>query len=244
MFGLDDVLGGAGSIAGYFGGQGDRDAADRAIQDSIDTYKKLNPGITASTAAPSAYGSLDPTTRGAQMDALAELRSKIAQGGMDAIDRARVNDITGATTQAGRVAAAGAMEDASRRGLGNGTAALVSGQVAAQQSAQAGQQAGTQAAALAEQQRENAIQQQASTAGQTRSQDQTGAAAQDAINKFNAQQTQGAAESSFTNAATRAAGIAGANKQNYDAQQADAARLQGLGKAAGQTAGGIAGFFI
>lgn len=242
-FGLDDILGNAGNIAGYFAGSGDRTAANNAILDSIDQYKKLNPTITASTAAPSAYGSLDPATRAAQMDTLAELRSQIGQGGMDALDKARVADIQNATTQAGKVASAGAVQDASRRGLANSATSLVSGQVAGQQAAQAGQQAGTQAAAMAEQMRQNEIQQQETAAAQTRQQDQSGAAAQDAINKFNASQTQTAAQDSFNNAATRAGGIAGGNTQNYNAQMADAQRLQGLGKAVGTTTGMVADYF-
>jgi hypothetical protein len=242
MFGLDDVLGGIGSVAGYFGGQDDRDAANNAILDSINEYKKLNPTVTAALAPTSAYASLDPATRAAQMDTLAQLRGEISSGGMDALDRARVNDITNATAQAGRVASAGAVQDAARRGL-TGAAGLVSGQVAGQQAAQAGQQAGTQAAALAEQQRQQEIAQQGSQAGQVRQQDQTGAAAQDAIEKFNAAQKQGAQQQTFSNAATRAAGIAGANGQQYNAQEADAQRLQNLGKAAGQTVGGIANYF-
>lgn len=243
-FGLDDIIGNVGDIAGYFGGQDDRDAANRSIQDSINEYKKLNPTITAQETGPSAYTTLDPATRAAQMDTIARLRSQIASGGMDAIDRSRVNDITNATAQAGRVAGAGAMQDAARRGQGNGTAALISGQVAGQQAAQAGQQAGTQVAALSEQQRQQEIAQEGAQAGQARSQDQTGAGGQDALARFNASQRQGAEESSFNNAATRAGGIAGANKQNYDAQEADAQRLQRLGKGIGTTAGGVANFFV
>lgn len=243
MAGLDDILGGIGSIAGYFGGSGDRAAADQDVQKQIAAWQALNPNIKASTAGTSNFSTLDPATRAAQMDTISDLRNQISQGGMDAIDRSRVNDINNATMQAGKVAAAGATQDAGRRGLLNSTAALGASQVAGQQAAQAGNQAGQQTAALAEQQRQNEIAQQAQVAGATRQQDQAGASAQDAIDKFNAQQTQGAQQQTFTNSATQAGGVSGAYGNQYNANQADAQRLQQLGKAGGTAVGGIANYF-
>lgn len=243
MPGLDDILGGVGSIAGYFGGSGDRAAADQDIQKQIAAWQALNPNIKASVAGPSNFNKLDPATRAAQMQTVSDLRNEISQGGMDAIDRGRVNDINNATMQAGKVASAGAVQDAGRRGLLNSATSLVAGQTAGQASAQAGNQAGVQAAAQAEQQRQNEIAQQAQVAGATRQQDQAGASAQDAIDKFNAQQTQGAAQSTFTNSATQAGGVSGAYGNQYNANQADAQRLQNLGKAAGTAVGGIANYF-
>lgn len=243
MAGLDDVLGGVGSIAGWFGGSGDRDAANQDIQNQIAAWKKLNPNINPALEGKSNLATVDPSTRAAQMDTLAQLRGQISQGGMDAIDRARVNDINNATVQAGKTAGAGAVQDAARRGLLNSATSVVAGQTAGQQAAQAGQQQGVQAAALAEQQRQNEITQQAQVAGATRGQDQTAAGAQDAIDKFNAQQTQGAAQQTFNNSATQAGGVSGAYGNQYSANMNNAQQLQNLGKAAGTAVGGVAKYF-
>jgi hypothetical protein len=147
----------------------------------------------------SEYGSinLDPATRDAQMQALAQLQNISEQGGMDSVDRARMADITGqaASMAQGQREAIG--QNMQARGMAGSGLELVQQQMANQNAAQMANQGGLQTAAAAQQRALDAIMNAGNLGGQMRGQDYSIASdrakAQDAINNFNTQNRQGVA---------------------------------------------------
>src|SRR5712664_385925 len=148
-----------------------------------DAYRGLDKyaDIKAAEAGPSEYFSEDPATRAAQMDALAEFQNQNRQGGLTAIDRARLADITNQTNQTAKTVQARVMDDASRRGMATSGNTLVAQQVAGQNAANQGANEGLQVEAPA----------------------------QDAIDKFNAANRQDAQNQTFRNRLGIATGQAG-----------------------------------
>src|SRR5712664_453128 len=176
-----------------------------------DAYRGLDKyaDIKAAEAGPSEYFSEDPATRAAQMDALAEFQNQNRQGGLTAIDRARLADITNQTNQTAKTVQARVMDDASRRGMATSGNTLVAQQVAGQNAANQGANEGLQVEAQAQAAREQAVRDAAGVASGTRTQDYQRAAAQDAIDKFNAANRQDAQNQTFRNRLGIATGQAG-----------------------------------
>jgi hypothetical protein len=244
MFGLDDIIGGIGDVAGYFAGGSDRESARNDLIRARQNWEDINPTINAQETGPSAFNNAGTDSRAAQMDILAQLRNKYSQGGLDALDRGRLAEINASTAQAGRAAGEAAKQDAARRGMLNSGNALVSQQVAGQGAAQVGSRAGVDAAAQAEAARRGALNQAGYIAGETRGQDYHRAAAQDAIQQFNARQRQGAQEATVGNQFRRAGGLQGSSEATAGAKYGDAARTQGLYGGIGRMAGSAANFFV
>jgi hypothetical protein len=243
-FGLDSILGGVGDIAGYFAGSGDRDKAMQDLEKARKAYEGVDPNIKAQEAAASGLPAAGAGSRAAQMDALAALQRRYSQGGLDALTRARLARVQTDNSNAGRTAAAAAIEEANRRGTGAGGNAIVNAQVAGQQAANRNAQQTLDIAGQGEQLTAGATRDAANLSGQTRSQDYESAGAQDAINKFNASQRQGAEQATVGNSLDRAGGIAGGYRAQYGAQMDEAKRKQGLWGGVGRTAGGVANYFV
>lgn len=148
------------------------------------------------TQDPSAYNQIytDPTARSAQMQALSQLQGIGQSGGETAIDQASINNILNQTNEAARGARGAVMQNAQERGVGGSGLDIVNQQLANQGAAQTANQQGLGVAANAQARALQAIQQSGQLGGQIEGQ-QYGeaankAAAQDAINRFNAQNSQ------------------------------------------------------
>lgn len=206
MFGPDD-------IADWLTG-GNQEKALGEYDKARGVLEHVNPETGAS-----AYGSTDPATRAAQMDALASLKAKYTSGGLDAIDRARLGEINQNQTQAASTARAGATQDAARRGMFNSGNALVAAQIGGQQAVTQGSNQARDAAALAEASRLNEINQAGGLAGDVRGQDYQKASALDAIARFNAAQR-----------LARAGGVAGSYYGKAGQYDRNASRTFGMVK--------------
>ena len=134
---LGDVFGDIGGIVGSFTGGGDRDEALRRMEQAQKTYEDLHPTIT-SQAIGNAYMSADPATRAAQMDALSTLQAKYRAGGLDAIDQARLNDISNQVNRNAQVQRAAVADQAARMGMAGSGHSLVQQMVGGQAAANAG----------------------------------------------------------------------------------------------------------
>lgn len=244
MFGLDSIGGTLGDIAGYFESSGDRDKAMQDLEKARQTYEGVDPKIAAQEAGPSGLPAAGAASRGAQMDALANLQRRYSQGGLDALSRANISQVEQENANAGRTAAAGAMEEANRRGTGGGGNAIVNAQVAGQNAANRNAQQTLTVAGQADQARLAATQGAGALAGDARGQDYQAATAQDAINRFNAGQRQGAEQSTAQNSLARAGGIAGGYNNQYTANMDQANRVRRLWGEGGQAAGSVANYFM
>src|SRR5882762_9567236 len=200
MFGIDPIGWVSDAISG---------GKSKAFQ-GLDKYAD----IKAAEAGPSEYFSEDPATRAAQMDALAEFQNQYRQGGMTAIDRARLADITNQTNQTAKTVQSRVMDDAARRGMATSGNTLVAQEVAGQGAANQGANEALQTEAQAQAAREQAIRDAAGVATGTRTQDYQRAAAQDAIDKFNAANRQDAQNQTFKNRLGIATGQAGVDESN------------------------------
>jgi hypothetical protein len=255
MFG--DAFGAIGGLVGSLASQSDYNDAAEDLANATKQYQDLSSGkITPQTEqtftqGPSAYLSADPATRAAQMSALQNYQSTYAQGGLDATTRSNLNNIQNQSNQQARAQQAGIMQDAARRGIASSGNSLVSQQVAAQQAAQQGSQQAMQAAALAQQNRNAALAGATGLAGQIRTGDYQNAAAQDAISRFNAQNSQTVAnnnvnrdmqgqQQSWTNAFNRAGGIAGGYRAQAGQSNTQAGVTQGRWAGIGQGLGSSA----
>ncbi len=157
---------------------------------------------------PSELLSTDPETRAAQMSALAELQKQYQSGGLTAIDRARLADMTSAVENTAKSNEQAIMDNAARKGMATSGNTLVAQQVAGQEAANRGAVEAVQVAGQAEQARQQAVRDAAGVAGGMWTQDYERAAAQDAINRFNAAQRTDANENTFKNRLAQAGGQA------------------------------------
>lgn len=138
--------------------------------------------------------SLDPELRKAQLAALRDMQGIADAGGMDLRSKASLAEVEALTGQRERGAREAIMSNANQRGI-SGSGLELAATLQSQQSA-ADRMAleGTKAAADASQRRMEAIAQAAGMGGQIRGQDfdeqSKIATAQDAINRFNAANTQ------------------------------------------------------
>src|SRR3954469_12175193 len=126
---ISDITGGIGDVAGLFGGDGDVNDAQNDYRKEREGYEGLHPDISYSDIAS------DPQGRAAQMDALAQLQNQYRSGGLDAIDRGKLNDNSINANQVANQNRGAVQQDAMRRGNWNGGNALVAQQLAGQQAA-------------------------------------------------------------------------------------------------------------
>lgn len=239
-----DILGGIGDFVGGLLGSGDRDDAMKYLEQARQGYQGLKPTIFAQQTGPSAYLSADPSTRAAQMDALANLRNQISQGGLDAVTRSNLAQIQAQNAQQANTSQAAVMDAAARRGMANSGNTLVAQQLAGQQAAQRNAMQGLQQGAIEQQNRMAAIQGEGNLAGGIRAQDYDRAAALDSINRFNASQRQGAEQSTFQNSLAQQNGVASGYGAQAAQKNGDAQKTQqmwgGIGRAVGAVGDAVA----
>lgn len=168
----------------------------------------------------------DPRLRADQIDVLSAFDDQIAQGGLDARARAGINDVQSEIGTQARGAREALQQRAASLGLANSDLALTQQAISDQSAATRGAAAGINIAALAEERRQQALRDKASLAANLRGADYqqaaNAAAAQDAINRFNAQNKQDTA-----NRNTQATNVARA--QNLSERQRVADANVGLG---------------
>lgn len=165
-----------------------------------DLYKQviaLNPEAEqAQSLGPSAMEniSVDPAMKQAQMNALLKLQQIGDEGGMTATDRARLSRIQSEGDANLRGQQGAIMQNLATRGMSGGGSELVARQLASQENANRQAQQGLDVASQAEQRALQAIMQSGQLGGQIGQQGFQNAAqiaqAKDAINKFNAANTQ------------------------------------------------------
>jgi len=190
----------------------------------------------AAMVGPSALSdiSTDPALRGQQMASLAGLKQLATNGGLNLQDKAALNEIQNQTAQADRGRRGAIMQNMAARGMGGSGAELLaqlqSNQAATDNASQQGMNIAGQAQARALQAMLQGGQLASQVQGQDFSQQAQAASAQDAINKFDAQNQTGMNQ--FNAQAQTAADQANANNQlqageynsnkNLDAQKTNA----------------------
>lgn len=196
-------------------GQAGSDKADKMRQQAIDAFNsiqtpqlkdlqvQLDQEVNAGSLTPeqaeaqllnsNAFNSIktDPSLTGAAKQALTQLQQIGSQGGMTAIDKAQLQDITNQTNQLAQSRNASVMQDAQQRGIGGSGLELANTLSNEQNAANTASNAGTQVAANAQQRALQAIQ-SAGGLGQSLESQAYGeqankAQAQNAIDLFNTQ---------------------------------------------------------
>lgn len=152
----------------------------------------VNPNaIQVASQAPSAYNdiALDPATRAAQMDALSQYTNIANSGGLDANAKLALQQAIDATNAQSQGAQGAIMRSAQAQGQGGGDFALTQRAIAAQGASNTGATEGLQTAAMAEANREAALNQMANIGSGINASDYgqaaTKAAAQNTINATN-----------------------------------------------------------
>lgn len=262
-----------GMFSSLFGSSGS-DKADRLRQQAVDAFNsiktpqlsdlqvQLDKEVSAGTLTPeqaeaqllnsNAFNQIatDPSLTGAAKQALTQLQQIGTQGGMTAIDKAQLQDITNATNQLAQSRNAAVLQNARERGIGGSGLELANTLSNEQAAADRASAAGTTVAANAQQRALQAIQ-AAGGLGQSLESQAYGeqankAAAQNAINQFNAQtanatnlynvgtanQAQAQNLANAQNIANTNTGIANANKE-YNAAQNQTVYNDALQKASG-----------
>ncbi len=205
------AIGGAiGGMVGMATGGADRaqeaQRRDEAVK-ALQGYKTQAAGQGGTQ-----FDKMDPTSRNAMLQALADYQNKAQSGGLDARAQAALEQGVARGQQGAAQSAAQVQGEAARRGAAQGPAAMIAQQVAQQQAAQGSRNAGLQSGAMAEEARMAALQGQLGAAGQVHGADAQRAAAQDAINRFNVQN----AQMNISNAARQAGQVAGAQQNVAD----------------------------
>lgn len=186
---------------------------------------------------------VDPTGRNAQLSALQDLQGRIAGGGLDQIDRAKLQQIQDQQAQAVQQQMAGVAQQQQERGFGPGSGAgLAASMLGVQQGANRASDAGMQVGSMALDRRNQAIG-QLGQLGTTLAQQDFGQEAQKAqaknqIQQFNAGQdynSQAFNAGQTNNAAQAQAAYHGQR------QQASNDFWNGLGQTAANFAGGMFG---
>lgn len=191
---FSDITGGVGDVLGGIIGQGDRNDAANDYRKEREGYEGLNGNINYSNIAS------DPESRAAQMDALSQMQNQYRSGGLDALDRGRLNDININANQVAEQNRQGVGQEAMRRGNWNGGNELVSKQLAGQNAANMANYQGIQAGSLALQNKQRAAAGAGQLAGDVGN-------ARDMISRFNAANQVQAQQMSFNNALSRQNGI-------------------------------------
>lgn len=223
-----------------FGSSGS-DKADKLRQQAVDAFNSIktpdlaalqiqlndyvNQGkITPEQAEASLLGSnafnsiaTDPSNTAAQKQALTQLQQIGSQGGITAIDKAQLQDITDTQNQQNKSQNAASMQQAQQRGVGGSQLNQVNRLINEQGAADRAARSGTDVAANAQARALQAIQQAGQLGGQMEAQQYGEAAnkanAQNAIQQFNAQ-TQTANNQYNTGAANNAQAMNLQNAQN------------------------------
>lgn len=164
-----------------------------------DLYKEiiqLNPEVEAAVnLGPSEMGNIstDPRLRQAQMNALSKLE-QLGAGGLSMSDKAQLGQIQNESNAALQGQMGAIKQNLASRGMGGGMSELVSRQMAAQNASNQAANQGMNVAAQAEQRALDAIMRSGQLGGQMQGEDfqrqAQVAQARDAINRFNAQNTQ------------------------------------------------------
>lgn len=135
----------------------------------------------------------DPRLKEAQLAALAELQGIADAGGMNAADEANLSKILSQAAQADKGRRDAILQNMQRRGMGGSGAELLAQLDSSQASTDRSAQQGLDIAAMAEQRALDALMRSGELGGSIRAQDFSEdaqkAAAQDAINRFNASAT-------------------------------------------------------
>lgn len=247
-----------GMFSSLFGSAGS-DKADRLRQQAIDAFNaivtpelaelqvQLEHAVEAGTLTPeqaeanllssNAFNNIvtDPSLAGAQKQALLALQDVGMQGGLTAIDKARLNDIANEQNQVARGRNESILQSARQRGMGGSDITTVNQLLNEQSAADRAANRGTQVAADAEARALQALIQAGQTAGQIRGQEfgeqATKAQAENAIDLFN-KQTLNQTNLYNVDAANRAAAANLANKQaisNANTGTTNAERMQHAG---------------
>lgn len=170
-----------GLFSSLFGSSGS-DKADKFRQQAVDAFNsiktpqladlqvQLNKEVSAGTLTPeqaeaqllssNAFNNIktDPSLTGAAKQALGQLQQIGTQGGMTAIDRAQLQDITNQTNQLAQSRNASVLQNAQQRGIGGSGLELANELSNEQNAANMASNAGTQVAANAQQRALQAIQ--------------------------------------------------------------------------------------
>ena len=168
-----------------------------ALQVQLDKYVqagKITPEEAEATLLNSnAFNSIktDPSLVGAQKQALQQLQDTANEGGLTAIDKSRLQDITDRQNQEARSGNEAIMQNAQARGVGSSDLSTVNQLINSQSAADRASRAGTDVAAQAQARALQALQAAGQLGGQMEAQ-QFGegaqkAQAQNAIDAFNAQ---------------------------------------------------------
>lgn len=224
------LLEAAGGVVGGILTEKDRKNARGEYDQAVNDLMTSNPeaGVTEYDKIKS-----DPMLRAAQMDALARMQKEGAAGGLTVEDRSALIAAQNANAAKERGAREAILQDAARRGMGGSGTELAAELENQQGAADRNAAVGTQAAADARKRALAAISESGQMAGAVRGQDwgeaSQRAAAQDAINKFNASQR------------LQRAGMVGniriGKAGQYDKQ---AAATMGMARGAGAAVGGVA----
>lgn len=133
---------------------------------------------------------LDPRARQAQMEALSGFQDIASEGGLTAIDKLRMRDISDTFETERRGGEQAVIEDAKARGVYGSNLELVNRLMAGQGAANRASREGMDVAAMAQQARMDALRQSGALGGQIRGQEFNEASAKadavDAIRRFNA----------------------------------------------------------
>ena len=161
---------------------------EKLVQQGIITPEEVN----LITLEPSAMEEvqIDPRFRQAQINTLQKLQDIVDQGGLTAVDKARLQDVIDAQNTEERGAREAIIQSARERGIGGSDFELAQQAIATQGAANRAARQGMDVAALAEQRALDAMIQQANLGGQLESRDfsqqSEKAKAKDIINQFNA----------------------------------------------------------
>jgi hypothetical protein len=210
-------------LSGLFGDDGS-DAASEYYKQLAGRYKAVNPEITAQTVGPTEMGKTDPATRAAQMDALRELQTQYSKGGLDAIGKSQVAEANQSTNRNAQAQANSIQQRARSQGQGNSGVTAALQEQAGQDAAERGSQQTMAAAAGAQQRQQGAVKSAGELAGGVREQDYQPAAAQDAINRYNAGMKYSAQQDTFGNRMQALGGEGAAYGGGYAAQRYGDAR--------------------
>ena len=239
MSAIGEAVGGiAGGIAGMASTQGDKERAeaqyDRAKGRQI--YNTEAAGVQGN-----AFDKVDPVSRNAMLQALADYQNKANQGGLDAKGRANLEAGQARAAQTAAQTAAQIQAQSAARGRAQGPGTMIAQQVAAQQGAELARANGLQSGAIAEDARNQALAGSMQAAGGVYGMDANKAAAMNAINAFNVQN----AQQNIHNKAHQADALSGLDTREagmYEGRaQRDYDEFSGQGKELGGAVGGLAG---
>ncbi len=202
-----------GMFSSLFGSAGS-DKADKLRQQAMDSFNavktpdlsalqvQLQKAVVAGTITPeqaeaqlinsNAFNDIknDPALVGAQKQALQSLQDTASQGGLTAIDKARLQDVTDQQNQENKSSSDAIIANARARGMGNSNLSAVNRLISEQGSADRAAKSGLGVASDAEARALAAIQAAGSQAtgmrAQGQSEQQAKATAQNDIDKFNA----------------------------------------------------------